>query len=78
MAADAKQLPALFDPTRLHTFRFTARELDAGGRVTLRYALDDEVDFVEAIELPIDGPLSERERMRVDGLLALLHWVAPA
>src|ERR1700689_877570 len=86
MAADAKQPPALFDPTCFETFRFTACELDASGRVTLRYALDDEVDFVEVLELPIgagaagDGAgtiqLSERERMRVDGLLALLHWVA--
>ncbi len=76
MAADAKQPPALFDPTGFETFRFTACELDASGRVTLRYALDDEVDFVEVLELPIDGPLSERERTRVDGLLALLHWVA--
>ncbi len=82
MAADAKQPPALFDPTGFETFRFTARELDASGQVTLRYALDDEVDFVEVLELPIgaDGAgaiqLSERERTRVDGLLALLHWVA--
>jgi len=76
MAADAKQPPALFDPTGFETFRFTACELDASGRVTLRYALDDEVEFVEVIELPIEAPLGERERGRVDGLLALLHWVA--
>src|ERR1700683_1126836 len=86
MAADAKQPPALFDPTGFETFRFTACELDASGRVTLRYALDDEVDFVEVLELPIGAGgagggaevihLSERERTRVDGLLALLHWVA--
>lgn len=84
MAADAKQPPALFDPTGFETFRFTACELDASGRVTLRYALDDEIDFVEVLELPIGagaaaggaGRLSERERTRVDGLLALLHWVA--
>jgi UDP-N-acetyl-alpha-D-muramoyl-L-alanyl-L-glutamate epimerase len=84
MAADAKQPPALFDPTGFETFRFTTCELDASGRVTLRYALDDEIDFVEVLELPIGagaaaggaGRLSERERTRVDGLLALLHWVA--
>jgi hypothetical protein len=86
MAADAKQPPALFDPTGFETFRFTACELDASGRVTLRYALDDEVDFVEVLELPIGAGgvgggaeaihLSERERVRVEGLLALLHWVA--
>src|ERR1700683_5587091 len=53
MAADAKQPLGLFVPTGFETFRFTACELDASGRVTLRYALDDEVDFVEALELPI-------------------------
>jgi len=40
MAADAKRAPALFDPTAFGAFRFLARELDARGRVTLRYALD--------------------------------------
>jgi hypothetical protein len=79
MAADARQAPALFDPSAFATFRFVARELDARGRVTLRYALDEEIEFVEELQLPIPnapGRLSERERERVDGLLALLHWVA--
>jgi hypothetical protein len=76
MAADAKQLPSVFDPAAFRTFRFLSRELDAHGHVTLRYALDEEISFVERFELPIDGPLSERERERVDGLLSLLHWVA--
>ncbi|MGP0101589.1 MAG: endonuclease domain-containing protein [Solirubrobacteraceae bacterium] len=79
MAADAKQLPALFDPTAFHIFRFLDRELDARGHVTLRYALDEEISFVEVFELPLGDParkLGEDERRDVDGLLALLHWVA--
>jgi hypothetical protein len=79
MAADARQAPALFDPSAFGTFRFVARDLDARGRVTLRYALDEQIEFVEWLQLPIPnapGRLSERERERVDGLLALLHWVA--
>ncbi len=101
MAADARQAPALFDPSSFERFRFVSRELDPRGRVTLRYALDDELEFVETLELPLaeaavasgeaaprdDRPstaqpstaareLSEAERKRVDGLLALLHWVA--
>ncbi len=46
------------------------------GASSLRYALDDELHFTEAIDLPVPGPLGEAERARVDGLLALLHWVA--
>jgi len=83
MATDARRPPALFDPTSFQAFRFTARELDASGRATLRYALDEEVEFVEELQLPIGAPigpaparLSEAELARVDGLLALLHWVA--
>ena len=64
MAADAKQPPALFDPTCFETFRFTACELDASGRVTLRYALDDEVDFVEVLELPIGAGAAATGRLR--------------
>ena len=76
MAADAKRPPALFDPTAFGEFRFLARELDAHGRVTLRYALDEEVAFVEEFDLPIGGELSGADIARVDGLLSLLHWVA--
>jgi UDP-N-acetyl-alpha-D-muramoyl-L-alanyl-L-glutamate epimerase len=77
MAADAKQLPALFDPTAFRTFRFLDRELDVRGHVTLRYALDDAIFFVERFALPVPaGRVSETERERVDGLLSLLHWVA--
>jgi UDP-N-acetyl-alpha-D-muramoyl-L-alanyl-L-glutamate epimerase len=76
MAVDAKRPPALFDPTAFGTFRFVARELDAHGRVTLRYALDEELSFVEELDLPVAGELSDADRERVDGLLSLLHWVA--
>ncbi|HWJ51645.1 MAG TPA: hypothetical protein VNR42_11520 [Solirubrobacteraceae bacterium] len=76
MAADAKRSPALFDPTAFGAFRFLARELDAHGRVTLRYALDEELYFVEEFDLPVDGELREADMERVDGLLSLLHWVA--
>jgi hypothetical protein len=76
MAADAKRPPATFDPTAFETFRFLTRELDAHGRVTLRYALDEEIFFVEEFDLPIDGELSEAQRERVGGLLSLLHLVA--
>jgi hypothetical protein len=76
MAADAKQPAVLFDPTAFESFRFLSRELDAHGRVTLGYALDEEMYFREELELPIQAPLSAEERGRVEGLLSLLHWVA--
>jgi hypothetical protein len=76
MAADAKQPPLAFDPGAFESFRFLARELDPLGRVTLRYALDEEIFFLEEFQLPVEGPLSDAERERVDGLLSLLHWVA--
>jgi len=75
MAADAK-LRGAFDPTAFQSFRFLSRELDARGGVTLRYALDGELTFVEELQLPIEGELGEADRERVDGLLSLLHWVA--
>ena len=76
MAVDASQAPATFDPTAFKQFRFLARELDARGHVTLRYALDEEAYFVEEFDLPIEGELSPAQRESVDGLLSLLHWVA--
>jgi hypothetical protein len=75
MVADAKPRSA-FDPTAYASFRFLSRELDGAGRVTLRYALDDELELVEELDLPIERALSEGERARVEGLLSLLHWVA--
>lgn len=79
MAADAKESPGLFDPTAFKSFRFTSRELDAHGHVTLRYALDEEVFFLEEFDLPLERPLADlggAERGRLEGLLSLLHWVA--
>jgi UDP-N-acetyl-alpha-D-muramoyl-L-alanyl-L-glutamate epimerase len=79
MAADARQAPALFDHRTFQRFRFVDRELDAGGRVTLRYALDEKLSFVEEFELPLGEDRRELDRGQlraVDGLLALLHWVA--
>src|SRR5271154_3913897 len=76
MAANTKRTPAAFDPAAFESFRFLARELDAHGHVTLRYALDDEISFVEELDLPVEGGVGEADRERVDGLLALLHWVA--
>jgi hypothetical protein len=75
MATNARQPPRAFDPSAFESFRFVARALDQRGRVTLRYALDEEVSFVEEFDLPI-GDVSEADRARVDGLLSLLHWVA--
>ncbi len=79
MATETRRARARFDPSAFESFRFTARELDDRGRVTLRYALDEEIAFTEAFRLPLGDParrLDEGERERVDGLLALLHWVA--
>ncbi len=79
MATETRSARARFDPGDFERFRFTARELDERGRVTLRYALDEELAFTEAFDLPLGEPartLDGAERERVDGLLALLHWVA--
>lgn len=67
---------ARFDPSQFETFRFTAREIADDGRVTLRYALDDAIEFVERFELPVGTRVTDADRERVDGLLALLHWTA--
>ncbi|MCW3067763.1 MAG: hypothetical protein JWL67_388 [Solirubrobacterales bacterium] len=75
MATDATR-PRAFDPTAYESFRFVACSLDDSGRVSLRYALDDEIDFVEELHLPLDGAVGEADRRRVEGLLSLLHWVA--
>lgn len=76
MAAPVRADASTFDPAAFTALRFVSRELDEHGRVTLRYALDDEVAFVEQLELPVDTPVTRADRERVDGLLALLHWVA--
>jgi UDP-N-acetyl-alpha-D-muramoyl-L-alanyl-L-glutamate epimerase len=79
VAVDTTSAPTRFDPGAFNQFRFTSRDLNAHGRVTLRYALDDQLEFEEIFELPLPRPageLTETARHRVDGLLALLHWVA--
>jgi hypothetical protein len=79
VAVDTTSALTRFDPGAFSQFRFTSRDLDAHGRVTLRYALDDQLEFEEIFELPLPTPageLTETERHRVEGLLALLHWVA--
>ncbi len=65
-----------FDPTTFEAFHFVSRELDERGRVTLRYALDGEIEFAETFDLPIGQAASHADRSAVDGLLSLLHWVA--
>jgi len=75
MATSAHPLSKPFDPSAFERFRFLSREIDAQGRVSLRYALD-ELEFVERFELPEGTRVSEEDRERVDGILALLHWTA--
>ena len=77
MAANAKPPATLFDPTAFDSFRFLERDLDARGHVTLRYALDEDIFFVEELDLPVELEGSrEASPEEVQGLLALLHWVA--
>jgi hypothetical protein len=66
----------MFDPAAFATFRFTTRTLSDDGVVTLGYALDDAIAFEERFTLPAGTEVSDADRARVDGLLALLHWVA--
>jgi UDP-N-acetyl-alpha-D-muramoyl-L-alanyl-L-glutamate epimerase len=75
MAADAK-LRRAFDPAAFERLRFLSRKLDAQGHVTLRYALDEEITFVEELDVPVSHELGAAEIAQVEGLLALLHWVA--
>jgi len=65
-----------FDPTTFEAFHFVSRELDEHGRVALRYALDEKIEFVETFDLPVARTLSPADREAVGGLLSLLHWVA--
>jgi UDP-N-acetyl-alpha-D-muramoyl-L-alanyl-L-glutamate epimerase len=67
---------AVFDPASFQSFRFIGCELDEHGRVTLRYGLDERVEFIEEFELPVRSPLAREQIESVEGLLALLHWVA--
>jgi hypothetical protein len=76
VAANARRRSALFEASAYRTFRLLDRELAPDGEITLRYGLDDELVFVERYRLPTPHPLAAAQLDRVDGLLALLHWVA--
>jgi len=76
MAVEPTERLDVFDPARYETLRFVSREIDERGRIALRYALDDEIEFVERYELPEGTRVGDGDRERVDGLLALLHWAA--
>jgi hypothetical protein len=65
-----------FSPQRYARFRFTSRSLSSAGEVRLGYALDEQIEFCERIELPLAGPLGAEQIARAEGLLSLLHWVA--
>jgi UDP-N-acetyl-alpha-D-muramoyl-L-alanyl-L-glutamate epimerase len=76
MAIGAGSLPQSFERTSFQTFRFVSREIDDRGGISLRYALDDSIEFVERYELPAGTQVSDEDRSRVDGILSLLHWIA--
>jgi UDP-N-acetyl-alpha-D-muramoyl-L-alanyl-L-glutamate epimerase len=76
MATEARSRLKSFDPAAFESFRFTSREIDDEGRITLRYALDEEIAFVERFELPPGTLVSDDDRERVDGILLLLHLLA--
>ncbi len=63
----------MFDPSRYRTFRFVERSLSAEGLVRLVYALDDEHEFVEELEVPVP---EGADLAAVEPILDLLHWVA--
>ncbi len=68
-------LTSSFDRTAIRRFRFLGRSLSPGGRVTLRYALDDVEEFTETFDLPLE-PGVVADEAAVGPLLDLLHWVA--
>jgi hypothetical protein len=76
MAVEPTQRPDVFDPTRYRALRFVDRQIDERGQISLRYALDGDVEFVERFDLPAGTHVTDADRERVDGLLSLLHWVA--
>ena len=62
MAAGAKSTQAVFDPAAFRSFRFLARELGADGRVSLSYALDEELVFTERLDAARPGARSAGTR----------------
>jgi UDP-N-acetyl-alpha-D-muramoyl-L-alanyl-L-glutamate epimerase len=73
MSAASGERMAAFDPKAFKLFRFVDRQLDRAGHVRLRYALDEEIEFVEEFDLPVEDSI---ESPHLDGLLSRLHWVA--
>ncbi|MEA2185943.1 MAG: UDP-N-acetyl-alpha-D-muramoyl-L-alanyl-L-glutamate epimerase [Solirubrobacteraceae bacterium] len=65
-----------FDPSAYRALRFVDRSLDEAGRVRLRYALDDAIEFEEEFELPMPPGGPRAPAQVIDRLLSLLHWVA--
>ncbi len=53
-----------------------SHSLDDAGRIALRYALDEQIEFVETFDLPIEQPIPRAGRDAVEPLVSLLHWVA--
>ena len=76
MASSVQRRSGSFDPAAFETFRFLGREIDDRGLVSLRYGLDDELEFVEELALPEGTAVADSDRDRIDGILSLLHWVA--
>jgi hypothetical protein len=76
MSTHATQNQERFAPGAFERFHFVSRELDDNGTVSLRYALDDRVEFVERFQLPVSRPVTAEDRARVDGLLSMLHLIA--
>lgn len=67
---------AAFLPADYRVFRFVDRSLDSDGLVRLRYALDDQIEFEERVQLPAPASWDDVDTELVNGLLQLLHWVA--
>jgi hypothetical protein len=65
-----------FRPAAYRVFRFGDRSLDRDGLVRLRYALDDQIEFEEQIQLPVPESWADVDAELMDRLLRLLHWVA--
>ena len=76
MAVRVTSAQVPFKPGTFESLRFVAREISEDGVITLRYALDDKIEFVEQFELPEGTQVPPETRPRIEGLLALLHWVA--
>ncbi len=71
--AQPRALPSVLEGRK--TFRFVSYDLSEAGEISLRYALDDAVEFVERVVVPVDAPVTQEQRAQVDGLLGLLHLV---